>query len=130
MSSLRNEWKLLWASLTANNQELEVVENDPFVTGKLEAITFDQLKEISRTLSGERKKLNQKLEKLSKEIDLNAAKLESLRLVGSSDEATLKRIVELTDLGQGLVEALHRIDNKLRSARNKEEEILKSQDLE
>jgi hypothetical protein len=123
VKSLKDEWNLLWESIAGEKEDEKNSEPDAFVTGKLEALTLDQVKEITKSLSDDRKKLNQKLEKLNKEIDLNSAKLESLRLVGSQDETTLKRIVELNDLGQSMAESLHRLDLKLRRAHQREEEI-------
>jgi hypothetical protein len=60
-------------------------------------------------------------------LELNAAKLESLRLVGSEDEDTLKRIGELNDIGQVLTEQLNKLDEKIKWTRIKQEEILSAQ---
>ncbi|MNL75896.1 hypothetical protein D3C87_2017750 [compost metagenome] len=86
-------------------------------------MTVAQVREITKSLSEGRKKLNQKLEILNKEIDLNTAKLESLSLVGGDKDATLKRINELSDIGQNLTDALMKLDDKLRLAREQEDEV-------
>ncbi len=122
VKSLKGEWNLLWESLAGDKDESASVDSDDaFETGKLKILSIDQINEITKNLSEDRKKLNQKIEKLQKEIELNSAKLESLRLVGSPDQSTLKRIVELTDLGQSLAEQLEKIDQKIRSARQLED---------
>lgn len=120
VKKLKNEWALFWESIAGEEDDSE---KDAFQTGKLEALTLEQLREITKALSQDRKKLNQKLESLNKELDLNAAKLESLRLVGGEDEATLKRIGELTDMGQTLSDQLNKLDENIRRARFSEDEI-------
>jgi hypothetical protein len=116
--SLRNEWALFWESITGvDNSE------DAFQTGKLEILSPEQLHEIAKALSQDRKRLHQKLESLNKELELNTAKLESLRLIGNDEEDTLRRIGELNDLGQILSEQLNKLDEKIRWTRVKHEEI-------
>lgn len=127
--SLRSEWNLFWESLLSTeentNDEKTHETTDPFVTGKLEVLSLAQVRELTRALSEDRKKINQQIEKLHKEIELNAAKLEGLQLVGASDEGALKRIAELTDIGQQMSEALENLDQKIRSVHLREEEINK-----
>jgi hypothetical protein len=123
VSALKNEWALLWEAFSGENEEANTKSNDAFCTGKLEVLTVAQVREITKSLSEGRKKLNQKLEILNKEIDLNTAKLESLELVGGDKESTLNRINELTDIGQNLTTALVKLDEKLRLAREQEDEV-------
>ena len=118
VKGLKSEWSLFWESLKG-----ESLREDPFETGKVESLGLDQLHEITKALSEDRKRLNQKLEILNKELELNSLKLESLHLVGGEDEGTLKRIGELNDIGQVLSEQLNRLDEKIRWTRTKEEEI-------
>lgn len=119
VKNLKNEWALFWESISGEEQEV-----DAFETGKLDVLNLDQLQEITKSLSQDRKRLNQKLESLNKELELNTVKLESLRLVGSEDNSTLQRINELSDIGQFLSEQLHKLDEKIRWTRSKQEEIL------
>ena len=121
VKTLKNEWALLWGAFQEeeNSEKQEELLDD----GKLEVMTLDQIREITRNLTEDRKKMNQKLESLSKEIELNSAKLEGLRLVGGAEDETLKRIHELNDLGQNMAEALAVLDKKLRDVRAKAEEI-------
>jgi len=122
VKNLKNEWALFWDSISGDEKE-----KDAFETGKLEVLNLEQLREIIKALSQDRKRLNQKLESLNKELELNSVKLESLRLVGGEDEDTLKRIGELNDIGQVLSEQLSKLDEKIKWTRLKQEEILAEQ---
>ncbi|MBO9667472.1 MAG: hypothetical protein J7501_11755 [Bdellovibrio sp.] len=121
VKSLKNEWALFWEAF--QGEEVTDETKDAFESGKLEVLSLNQVREITKALIEDRKRLNQKLETLSKEIDLNSAKLESLRLVGGEEDETLKRIHELNDLGQSMAMALEKLDSQLRTVRNKEIEI-------
>lgn len=119
IKNLKDEWALFWESLTA-----ETPEKDLFESGRVEVLTLDHLHEITRNLSQDRKRLNQKLESLNKELELNSAKLESIRHIGGEDEETLKRINELSDVGQVLSDQLNRLDEKIKWTRSRQEELL------
>lgn len=119
VGTLKNEWSLLMDMFQGEDLEAK----DAFETGKLEVLSLNQIRSMTKALSEDRKKINQRLESLNKELDLNAAKLESLRLGGQDHEQTLSRIHELTDLGQNLSEALDKLDSRLKEARQKEEEL-------
>ncbi|MGZ3742371.1 MAG: hypothetical protein ACXVB1_18540 [Pseudobdellovibrionaceae bacterium] len=119
VKNLKNEWALFWESIAGEGQV-----GDAFETGKLEVLTRDQLNDIIKALSQDRKQLNQKLESLHKEIELNSAKLESIRLVGGRGEDVLKRINELSDMGQLLSEQLTKLDEKIKLTRNRQENFL------
>lgn len=117
IKALKNEWSLLLEAFQGDKEE------DIFETGKLQVLGMEQIREMTKALVEDRKKINQKLESLSKEIDLNSAKLESLRLVGAEEDITLKRIHELNDLGQSMAQALSKLDKKLREIRATEDKI-------
>lgn len=127
VKSLKKEWSLL-LEVFQGEEESEKTANT-FNFSNMEALDLDQVREITKGLTEDRKKLNQKLETLSKELDLNSAKLESLRLVGGNEEETFKRIQELNDLGQAMAEAMAKLDKKLREARSKEVEIQEDAEL-
>ncbi len=122
VKNLKNEWALFWESIAGEDQE-----DSAFETGKLQVLSLDQLHEIIKALSHDRRRLNQKLESLNKELELNGAKLESIRLVGGQDGETLKRINELSDIGQVLSEQLSKLDEKIKWTRLRQEEFLASQ---
>lgn len=111
--ALKIEWSLFWEAFQKEDKEILPVE-------KLEVMSLEQARDIAKSLSNDRKLINQKLESLTKEIDLNTAKLEGLRLVGASLEETLKRIEELNDLGQTMATSLEKVDDKLRKLRDRE----------
>lgn len=83
-------------------------------------MSLEEIQEITKGLVEDRKKINQKLELLLKEIDLNSAKLESLKLVGGDVDTTLNRINELNDLGQNMADALLKLDEQLKVVREEE----------
>lgn len=122
VKTLKNEWSLFWDAFQGEDKEAENSENK-IENGKLEVLSLDQIREMTKALVEDRKKLNQKLELVAKEIDLNSAKLESLRLVGAEEEETLKRIHDLHDLGQNMATALSNLDKKLRDIRDKENRL-------
>lgn len=126
VKSLKNEWSLFLEAFQGEDHESEAKpqdSQDAFSTGQLEILDLDQIREMTKALVEDRKKLNQKLESLSKEIDLNSAKLESLRLVGAQEDETMNRINELHDLGQSMAQALQKLDKKLRSIREQEDRL-------
>lgn len=128
VNSLKNEWSLFWESISGEEDEEQNGEKldgreDPFVTGKLSILTLAQIRAMTKALSQDRKRLHQKLESLHKELELNTAKLESLRLVGGQDEETIQRINELNDIGQTISDELAKLDSRLKLARDKEIEI-------
>jgi chromosome segregation ATPase len=127
VAGLKTEWSLFWESILGD----DVAEplKDPFLSGKIETLSLDKVKAITKALSQDRKTLNQKLESLNKELDLNAAKLDSLRLVGGETEDTEAKINELSDLGQALSNQLTKIDERLKIARNRERDLREGSDL-
>ena len=115
VESLKNEWNLFWAGFTSDDEHAaNVVRNTP------EKLSIEQLKSIKKSLSDERKTLNQRLETLQKEIDMNQAKLESLKIVGGSITEVQQRISELHDTGQQISEQLALVDHRLKLARSQE----------
>lgn len=114
VKALKNEWSLLWEALQRDKHDEDDLE---------EGINLELLKAETKALLQDRKKINEKLESLNKEIELNAAKLESLRLVGADSEPTLNRLNELSDVGQTLATLMQKVDSRLRDAREKEDKI-------
>lgn len=132
---LKTEWSLFWDNIIEDEdpeseEDIDgVVQGkikDPFVTGKIEKLSLFQLKEITKALSGDRKALNQKLESINKELELNTAKLESLKLVGGDYSDTESRIHELTNLGHEYSEKLNLIDERLKKSRTLEKSLKQS----
>lgn len=137
IDGLKTEWSLFWDTILGDEDsdqdgkknEDNLESKDPFVNGKLESLSLEQIKAITRALSSDRKKLNQKMESLNKELELNVAKLESLKLVGGDFEEPLLRIDELNTQGQKFSEQMNDISERLRLARQREDEIKKARTL-
>lgn len=133
VQGLKTEWNLFWETILGDNDNANsgpssepAQGKDPFVTGKLQALSLEQIKAITKALSSDRKTLNQKLEMINKEIEENATKLESLKLVGGECEETLQKLSDLSDLGQSLSEQLDKINDRLKMARRREDDLKKS----
>ena len=124
LNGLKTEWNLFWHTILGDEDETIEIR-DPFETGKLDALSAEQIKAITKALSADRKLLNQKLEYLNKEVDLNNAKLESLRLVGGEPEETEERLRQLSEMGFGISEQLNKINERLRLIRQREDQIKK-----
>lgn len=122
IENLKLEWTLFWDSLVGEDDSAP----EDLIQNKLESLSLEQIKKITKSLSSDRKLLNQQLESVKKEIDLNSAKLETLILVGADSEDTMARIVALNDLGQGLSEQLEKLDHKLKLTRRRETELIES----
>lgn len=116
---LKNEWSLFWGSLSGDDEP--TVEHELLEVDGLESLTLEDVRTLTRELSDNRRSLNQRLESLAKELELNNAKLESLRLVGAEDDETVGRIGVLGEEGRRLAIELARIDVKLRRARELED---------
>lgn len=123
VKALKNEWSLLWEAINGEDSGPKAPEDEFEKLNPPSVMSLGQVRELTKKLVEDRKQLNQKLELVSKEIDLNSAKLESLRLVGAEGEETLQRIHELHDLGQSMATALANLDKKLREIREREDRI-------
>jgi len=126
---LKTEWALFWETILGDVEGEEATDTeskDPFVNGKLETLSLEQIKVITRALSSDRKKVNQRLESLTKELEMNTAKLESLKLVGGEFEEPMQKINELSDQGQTLSEQLTKISERLKMARECEDVLKKA----
>lgn len=112
-----NEWQLFWQGLAPG------VPEDEFDKAEISPLDLPKIKALTKTLSDERKKLNRRLESIQKEIDLNTAKLESLKVVGADPQDTVARLSELTDIGQLVSEQLTKLDHRLEWARKQQTEM-------
>lgn len=110
--NLMTEWNLFWGGIRP-----EIIETDEFDRSEVQGLDLNRIKALTKTLSDERKKINRHLESIKKEIDLNTAKLDSLKLVGADTADTTQRIVELNDLGEQLSAQLSKLDQRLNIAR-------------
>ncbi len=121
VNNLKNEWSLFWNSLSGDFVESET--EDPFKTGKIQVLSLEQIRDITKALSKNRRLVNQKIESLNKEIELNSIKLETVRLVGTPDDEIVHRINDLSDQGQVLSQELSKIDERLKIIHHTEEQV-------
>lgn len=110
----QNEGSSFWDYLTGD---------EGFRTSQLPALKLDEIHTLTKSLSDARKKINQKLERIKKELDLLTIKLDSLKLVGGNDEETLERITDLTNQGGELVSELEKLDSNLKLVRDQREQL-------
>ncbi len=129
VEGLRTEWNLFWENILGDDEKVEVEKEsqDAFITGKLEKLSIDQVKIITKALSADRRKLNQKLEKLNKELEESSSKAENLSLVGGDPNESRARISELSEMGIKISEELHKINDRLKIARRREDQLKREQ---
>ncbi len=98
--------------------------DEDFKTSELPALRLEEIGTLTKSLSDERKKINQKFERIKKEIDLLVIKLDSLKLVGGDDSETLERITDLNNEGAELALQLEKLDSNLKLVRDQREQLL------
>lgn len=125
VEDLKNEWSLFFESFIEEPEEektIKEIQHQKF----LDDIELEDIYDLKRVLSEQRKKINQQFETLQKEIDLNSAKLESLKIVGAEQNETMNRIHRLSDQGNQLSQKLTKLDEQTKLLRD-HEELLKNQ---
>lgn len=111
VDTLKTEWTLFWDSLMGDP------EKDPFDSSEVQKLSLDQLKEISKSLSSEKKKINLELEKINKSIEASTTRLENLKLVNGDLDETLDDLQRLSSEGDQLSQKLQRLDSRIQKAR-------------
>ncbi|MFP5520041.1 MAG: hypothetical protein ACLGGX_09070 [Bdellovibrionia bacterium] len=122
LDSLKTEWSLLWSNLVDEEPKVAPV-NEKDLASKVKKLSAEQVRQLSKGLSLERKHLNMKLESTQKELELCHAKCESMKVVGADTTEMRERIESLTDQGVALSEALQKLDEQIRVIRNREQEL-------
>jgi hypothetical protein len=133
LEGLKSEWKLFWENIVGDEESSpgksgskeKGDSSDPFNTGKLEKLSIEQIKAITKVLSQDRALLNQKLEKINREIEESLAKAQSLSLVGGDPGEAQSKTSELNELGLVISEDLHKLDRHLKLARKREDQLKK-----
>ena len=116
--TLRTEWSLLVESFI-DDSELEITKKNL----KLKGMSLEFVVEQIKDLSGQKKILFQRIEKLKNEIEQQQAVLENLVLVGSDTTEVSAQIDRLQEQGQHLSEEIMRIDEKLKKMRSLEGQL-------
>lgn len=119
VSSLKNEWSLFWDGITGSDIGSENPHPE-FGTVSPQPLTMKQIKDITKALSEEKKRLNQRLEYIKREIELNSTKLQSLQIVGGDADETERKLGELNEQGRHLSMELHELDTRLKLVRHQE----------
>lgn len=117
-NTLRTEWSLLVESFI-DDSELEITKKNL----KLKGMSLEFVVEQIKDLSGQKKSLFQRIEKLKHEIEQQQAVLENLVLVGSDTREVSNQIDRLQAQGQQLSEEIMRIDEKLKKMRSLEGQL-------
>jgi|GEM_PF-957915 len=118
---LKTEWQLFWHGLLGSEDENSPQsEAELVVAGRLKSLTVEQIKQISRALSQDRKRLNQHMEKINSELENSTQTIENLKLVGGDPDEVLAKLHRLTDAGQQLSLQLQKVDEQLKKLREQE----------
>ncbi len=115
---------MFWHGLVGDSED-HAEQQDLFPIARLESLTLEQVRELTKVLSMDRKRLNQRLEAIQKEIESHAGKLETLRVMGGNTEETVNRLTQLSDLGQTIGHELTKLNDRLKVARGREDLIRK-----
>lgn len=137
------EWKMFWSALFGQ-EDVNLNEGQgladpgellvPRLKGahdfiellpadRLEKLSLESLRRLTKSLSQERRSLNLKIEAIRKEIELRGQRIETLKLVGSESEPTQQEILQLNEEGRRIQIELNDISDKLNHARLVEDRI-------
>ncbi len=122
LENIKIEWNLFWAGIAGEDDPKAEVE-DPFESGKLQILSIEQVKQITRALSQDRKKINQRIELVHREIELNHERIESIKLVGGDQATAMEEIDKLNELGMKLSLQLEKVSGQLDRFRSREDEL-------
>ncbi len=124
LQELRKDWTMFWHAFVGEAESISEAINSNEMTVP-QPLTLEKVKELTKSLSQNRKKLNQQLEKIKKEIDESTSRVETLNLVGGSIHETIDRIAELNKLGQKTNHELTVVNEKIKKARRIESQLKK-----
>jgi sulfite reductase alpha subunit-like flavoprotein len=122
VKALKEEWKIFWESLKAEPEKIKPAT--PLEIEKLQSLSLEDVRRLSRSLSTHRRRLNQELEFLRSEIDQHSAKLETQP--EHSRERTLRYLNDLNDRGHAMSTRLAQLDSHLKETRRREDELVHS----
>jgi prefoldin subunit 5 len=125
LENIKVEWKLFWMGIVGDDEADETAdEAEAFLkAGKLQLLTIEQIKQITRALSLDRKRINQRIEQIQREIESNTERIASLRLVGSDTDSTIEEISKLNDIGEKLSQQLQKVDAQMQQFHAREDEL-------
>ncbi len=120
-NSLRTEWKLLIHSFLEDAQDpSEDSLSHLKIRIKEKKTSFTEIQKIKKSLSTEKKHLNQKIESIKFQIDQLGSTLQNLELVGSDMSEANEKLNELVRQGEKTSLLIELLDTKLQKIRNLE----------
>lgn len=123
-NSLKTEWKLLIHSFLEETQDSsEESLSHLKIRIKEKKTSFTEIQKIKKSLSTEKKLLNQKIESIKFQIDQIGSTLQNLELVGSDMTEANEKLNELVRKGEETSLQIELLDTKLRKIRNLESGI-------
>lgn len=128
LDGLKNEWKLFWETLghsweDGDSHGPDATPEQVQFQDKIQLLSQEQMNALTKALSQDRKRINQRIEKLNRELELSTLKLQSAKFVGIEFEKLEQSINELSDLGVALSLQLQNLDERLRIIREREQEL-------
>lgn len=124
-NSLKTEWKLLIHSFLEDpteNSEESISHLRIRIKEKKTSLT--EIQKIKKSLSTEKKVLNQKIESIKFAIDELSMTMQTLDLVGSDMSEVNEKLNDLVRTGEETSQKLEMLDTKLRKIRNLESGIV------
>jgi len=107
-SGLRDEWSLLVHSIIDDGSADEKMQK-----ADLQELSIEQIKNVKRDLSEQRKNLNREIEQIKSRIERAHAVLENLELVGSAPDDIQNEIEKLNQQGEKISGQITTIDKQL-----------------
>ena len=124
-NSLKTEWKLLIHSFLEDpTDHSEESISHLRIRIKEKKTSLTEIQKIKKSLSSEKKFLNQRIESIKFAIDQLSMTMQNLELVGSDVSETDEKPHELVRTGEETSLQLEIVDNKLRKIRNLENGIV------
>ncbi len=124
-NSLKTEWKLLIHTFLEDVDDPS--EESLFhlkIRIKEKKTSFTEIQKIKKSLSAEKKLLNQKIESIKFQIDQLGSTMQNLELVGSDMTGSNDKLNELVKNGEETSLLLELVDRKLQKIRNLESGIV------
>jgi hypothetical protein len=120
-NTLRTEWKLLIHSFLEDQNGLSEETIINLKTRiKEKKTTQSEVQKIKRSLSTEKKLLNQKIEAIKNQIESVTVTLQNLELVGSDSTELTDKLDDLVAEGEMTSQQIELIDSKLKRIRTLE----------
>ena len=124
-NSLKTEWKLLIHSFLEDPEETsEESITHLKVRIKEKKTSLTEIQKIKKSLSTEKKMLNQKIESIKFSIDELSMTMQNLELVGSDMSESNEKLNDLVRSGEETSLLLDQVDRKLQKIRNLESGIV------